>query len=167
MAKYRPDADIASTHSDSSGAATQYGCVNEATPSDSQYVKSDDYQTDSYFHVGLPDVTDPHNVYAHTLSVRSKLENSSTIKNAIAVTLRSGSTNIATWNLTKSESWVTQVLTLSASQVAALIAAAYADLSVYVKFESGSFITTDNSFVSWIEFETPDGTADAALGIAL
>lgn len=152
MAKYRPDADIASIHSDSSGAATQYGCVNEATASDSEYVKSDDSQTDSYFHVGLPDVTDPHSHGTHTLSVRSKLE-SEIIQNAIAVTLKTGSTNIATWNLTRSTSWATQVLTLSASQVAALIAAAYADLSVYVKFES---LFSDNSFVSWIEFEVPD-----------
>ena len=151
MAKYRPDADIASTHADSSGAATQYGCVNEATASDSEYVKSDDNQTDSYFHVGLPDVTDPHSHGTHTLSVRNKVETE--VATAIAVTLKTGSTDIATWNLTKSTSWATQVLTLSASQVAALIAAAYADLSVYVKFESW---VSDNSFVSWIEFETPD-----------
>ena len=153
MAKYRPDADIASTHTDITGAATRYGCVNEATASDSEYVKSSDSQTDSYFHVGLPDVTDPHSHGTHTLSVRSKLENSSMIQNAIAVTLKTGSTDIATWNLAKSTSWATQVLTLSASQVAAIIAAAYADLSVYVKFES---LFSDNSFVSWIEFETPD-----------
>ena len=152
MAKYRPDADIASTHTDITGAATRYGCVNEATASDSEYVKSSDNQTDSYFHVGLPDVTDPHSHGTHTLSVRSKLE-SGIIQNAIAVTLKTGSTDIATWNLTKSTSWATQVLTLSASQVAALIAAAYADLSVYVKFES---VFTSNSFVSWIEFEVPD-----------
>lgn len=167
MAKYRPDADIAHLHTDISGAETRYGCVNEATASDSQYVKSDDNRTDSYFHVGLPDVTNPHNVYAHTLSVRSKLESSSTIQNAIAVTLRSGSTDIATWNLTKSESWVTQVISLTPAQANTLAGLGYADLSVYVKFESGRSITTDNSFVSWIEFETPDGTADAALGIAL
>lgn len=154
MAKYRPDADIAHMHTDISGAATRYGCVNEATASDSEYVKSDDNQTDSYFHVGLPDVTDPHSHGTHTLSVRNKVEAFGV--DPIAVTLKTGSTDVATWNLTKSESWVTQVLTLSASQVAALIAAAYADLSVYVKFESSSFITTDNSFVSWIEFETPD-----------
>jgi hypothetical protein len=151
MAKYRPDADIASTHTDISGAATRYGCVNEATASDSEYVKSEDDQTDSYFHVGLPDVTDPHSHGTHTLSVRSKVEIEAIT--AIAVTLKTGSTNIATWNLTKSTSWATQVLTLSASQVAAIIAAAYADLSVYVKFES---IFSDNSFVSWIEFEVPD-----------
>ena len=151
MAKYRPDADIASTHTDISGAATRYGCVNEATASDSEYVKSSDSQTDSYFHVGLPDVTDPHSHGTHTLSVRNKVETEAVT--AIAVTLKTGSTDIATWNLTKSTSWATQVLTLSASQVAALIAAAYADLSVYVKFES---IFTSNSFVSWIEFETPD-----------
>jgi len=154
MAKYRPDADIASTHTDISGAATRYGCVNEATASDSEYVKSDDNQTDSYFHVGLPDVTDPHSHGTHTLSIRNKVETEAVT--AIAVTLKTGSTDIATWNLTKSTSWATQVLTLSASQVAAIIAAAYADLSVYVKFESGYLVTTANSFVSWIEFETPD-----------
>jgi hypothetical protein len=151
MAKYRPDADIASTHTDISGAATRYGCVNEATASDSEYVKSEDNQTDSYFHVGLPDVTDPHSHGTHTLSVRNKVETEAVT--AIAVTLKTGSTNIATWNLTKSTSWATQVLTLSASQVAAIIAAAYADLSVYVKFESKF---SENSFVSWIEFEVPD-----------
>ena len=154
MAKYRPDADVASTHSDSTGAASQYGCVNEATASDSEYVKSSDNQTDSYFHVGLPDVTDPHSHGTHTLSVRNKVEAESVT--AIAVTLKTGSTNVATWNLMKTTSWATQVLTLTAANIDALIAAAYADLSVYVKFESGRFITTDNSFVSWIEFETPD-----------
>jgi subtilisin family serine protease len=151
MAKYRPDADIAGTHTDITGAATRYGCVNEATASDSEYVKSENDQTDSYFHVGLPDVTDPHSHGTHTLSVRSKVEIEGIT--AIAVTLKTGSTNIATWNLTKSTSWATQVLTLSASQVAAIIAAAYADLSIYVKFES---LFSENSFVSWIEFETPD-----------
>ena len=115
--------------------------------------------------MGLPDVTDPHNVYAHTLSVRSKLESNGL--DAISVQLRSGATTVGTWNLTKSESWVTQVINLTPAQANTLAGLGYADLSVYVKFESGSFITTDNSFVSWIEFETPDGTADAALGIAL
>ena len=151
MAKYRPDVDIAHTHTDISGAATRYGCVNEATASDSEYVKSDDSQTDSYFHVGLPDVTDPHSHGTHTLSVRNKVETEAVT--AIAVTLKTGSTDIATWNLTKSTSWATQVLTLTAANIDALIAAAYADLSVYVKFESDG---TLNSFVSWIEFETPD-----------
>ena len=88
----------------------------------------------------------------HTLSVRNKIE-SLAINTAIAVTLKTGSTNVATWNLTKSTSWATQVLTLTAATIDALIAAAYADLSVYVKFES---TFSDNSFVSWIEFETPD-----------
>jgi hypothetical protein len=153
MAKYRPDADIASTHTDISGAATRYGCVNEATASDSEYVKSEDNQTDSYFHVGLPDVTDPHSRISHTLSVRNKLENIGPYQPAIAVTLKTGSTDVATWNLTKVDAWTTQVLTLSAAHVNTLIAAAYADLSVYVKFES---YDANNSFVSWIEFETPD-----------
>lgn len=152
MAKYRPDADIASKHTDITGAASRYGCVNEATASDSEYVKSDDNQTDSYFHVGLPDVTDPHSHGTHTLSVRHKIE-SYGINTPIAVTLKTGSTNVATWNLTNSTSWATQVLTLTAANIDALIAAAYADLSVYVKFES---LFSDNSFVSWIEFETPD-----------
>ena len=154
MAKYRPDADIASTHTEISGAASRYGAVNEATASDSEYVRSKDDQTDSYSHVGLPDVTDPHSHGTHTLSVRNKVETDAV--DPIAVTLKTGSTNVATWNLTKSTSWATQVLTLTAANIDALIAAAYADLSVYVKFESGSFNTTDNSFVSWIEFETPD-----------
>lgn len=162
MAKYRPDADIAHLHTDISGAATRYGCVNEATASDSQYVKSDDNQTDSYFHVGLPDVTDPHNVYAHTLSVRSKLE--SNVLDAISVQLRSGETTVGTWNLTKSESWVTQVINLTPAQANTLAGLGYADLSVYVALDT---VFDTNSYVSWIEFETPDGTADAALGIAL
>jgi len=151
MAKYRPDADIASTHTEISGAATRYGCVNEATASDSEYVKSSDSQTDSYFHVGLPDVTDPHSHGTHTLSVRNKVE--SLAVGPFAVTLKTGSTDVATWYLTKSTSWATQVLTLTAANIDALIAAAYADLSVYVKFAS---LFSDNSFVSWIEFETPD-----------
>ena len=151
MAKYRPDADIADTHTDISGVASRYGCVNEATASDSEYVKSEDSQTDSYFHVGLPDVTDPHSHGTHTLSVRSKVE--ALEVPAIAVTLKTGSTNVATWNLTKTTSWATQVLTLTAANIDTLIAAAYADLSVYVKFES---LVSENPFVSWIEFETPD-----------
>ena len=151
MAKYRPDAGVASTHTEITGAASRYEAVNEAVPSDAEYVKSEDSQTDSYFHVGLPDVTDPHSHGTHTLSVRNKVEAESVT--AIAVTLKTGSTNVATWNLTKGTSWATQVLTLTAANIDTLIAAAYADLSVYVKFESDG---TLNSFVSWIEFETPD-----------
>ena len=162
MAKYRPDATVGSNQTDIYGADTRYECVNEAVVDDSSYIRSENNATDSWFHVGLPDVTDPHNVYAHTLSVRSKLESNGL--DAISVQLRSGATTVGTWNLTKSESWVTQVINLTPAQANTLAGLGYADLSVYVVLDN---VFDNNSEVSWIEFETPDGTADAALGIAL
>ena len=157
MAQYgRPISDVSKSNVSLSTGSVAYALLDETTASDTDYVKSEDNEGTCSFEVALTNtLKDPVNSARHYLKIRIKYQNSGDIDDA-TVTLKQGATVIGSWTCDNASgrigSYVTFTKTLTTSQANAITD--YTALSVHVAFKS---IMTENSFVSWIEFECPDG----------
>lgn len=129
-----------------------YACLNETTADDaSSYVKMKSGYSTGSFEVKLGSgIKDPGVGTGHYVRVRHYKE--STTGAATGVTLKQGSTTIASWTLTEPSSYYTEELSLTEAQANAITD--YADLRVYCSLACS---TTQSVYVTWIEFECPDG----------
>lgn len=158
----RPASDISRTNITSNPSAYMYACLNETTADDAtSYVKmSSGYSTGS-FEVKLGSgITDPGVGTGHYVRVRHYKE--STTGAATTVTLKQGSTTIASWTLTEPSSYYTAELSLTEAQANAITD--YTDLRVYCSLACS---TTKNVYVTWIEFECPDVPVAAGLEMGM
>jgi hypothetical protein len=154
MAQYgRPISDVSKSNVTLSTGSVAYALLDETTASDTDYVKSEDNEGHCSFEVALTSTLhDPVNSARHYLRIRMKFEAGSIY--AATVSLKQGATTIASWSIDENSEagYVTSTKTLTASQANAITD--YTALSVHVAF--GSELNY-NTFVSWIEFECPDG----------
>ena len=154
MAQYaRPDSDVQTTNWNSSTGGVFYGCIDEVTPSDSDYVYTDAMATNTLI-VGLSDVTDPSSSINHTIRFRAKSANASKGPESCECELYEGSTKIAAMGaqaLTR-DTYNTFQYTLTEAEANAI--GDYTALRLHFTPDPGSG-TNDEIHVSWAEFEVP------------
>lgn len=143
------------------GAGSLYAVLNETTPSDSNGVWEGGTSTAGNFEVKLGGtLTDPGVGTGHYVKVRHWKE--STSGDATTVTLKQGSTTIATWTLAEPTSATTTTLTLTETQANSITD--YTDLRVYCVLDGAN---TAYSYISWIEFGCPDAPAVSGLEMGM
>jgi hypothetical protein len=154
MTQYaRPNSDIQTANWTKSTGATFYGCIDEATYDDGDYIYSNAGQT-SQIQMGLSPVTDPVSSINHTIRFRAKSEGSATPEKITAY-LYEGTTlraSYQTGNLTRG-TYNEFSYTLSAAEADAI--GNYGNLRLYFTPSSG-IGSSDSVYVSWAQFEVPD-----------
>jgi hypothetical protein len=158
MSQYaRPDSDIALNSWTYSTGSTLYECIDEVTPSDTDYIQRAGGGS-STCEMGLSTVTDPTSSINHTMRLRGYDGGGSTI----TVNLYCGATLIKAWSPAIGESYETVTYTLTGTEADNITN--YGDLEVWIYALAGGSATR----VSWFEFEVPDANgvvvinADAA-----
>lgn len=170
MAQYgRPDGDSAVGGWDPTEGTDLYDELDETTPDDfssivESFLLAD--ETDS-FRVTLSNVTDPETGANHKLKIRHRVE-PEIGTNGVTwyLTLKEGTTTIASWNWTQADtgSWVTTTKTLSTAQADSI--GDYTNLLVEVECLADDSNTEEvNVVVTWIEFEVPDAPTVPALSV--
>jgi hypothetical protein len=138
----RPSADINTGWAKSTGGS-RYGCIDEASYSDSDYIRG---SADSYQECRL---STPASTPADgTCTLRYRAMKSSTNITSFAMEVRQGATVIASLTTIPGSSMTAYTKTFSASSVTD-----WSDVRVRFTIDLTGFCSVD---VSWVELEIPD-----------
>lgn len=163
MAQYgRPISDVSKANLNYSSGTTVYTLLDETPYNDSDWVQSQDSKTGT-FEVALTNtIGDPRSSSGHYVRYRLYYQNNLT--STYTVTLKQGTTTIASWSGTVSpdETWVGFEQTLTGAQADAITD--YTALRIYVSIKS---VSTANAYCSWVEFECPDAPPPAGLEMGM
>jgi len=150
MAQFaRPTSDISVNGWSPSTGATLYGCIDEASASDADYITNNAV---AYSEVGLSSLDDPHSSSGHV--VRYRLQRTPTNRTiTIVVRLYQGSTQIASWTHADPPAWALYEQTLTGAQADSITD--YTDLRL--RFDITAIQNSQaNGQISWAELEVPD-----------
>lgn len=156
MAQFeRPDTDLAAGAWTYSTGATLYGCVDEASFDDADYIQLNN-SAGSTCQLRLSDVTDPNASIGHIVRVRAKKTGTGTI--SCTAYLYQGASQKATFAVTLGTGYATTEYTLTAAEADAITD--YTDLRLHltgVCNASGRYVQ-----VSWAELEVPNATQNVS-----
>lgn len=152
----RPNSDISNTNWSPSTGTTLYGCIDETTASDTDYIRGT--SSSAVCEIGLSSVDDPQSSSNHTLRLRAKA-NGTGAGEKWTVQLKQGSTIISTpLNAANiSRSWTDLSFTLTSGEADSITD--YSALSVYMTPTTAG--ASESVDVSWMELEVPDPPAPA------
>lgn len=152
MAQFaRPNSDISNTGWSPSTGTTLWGCVDEVTASDTDFITGT--STSAVCTIGLSSVEDPLTDSGFTFRIRAKA-NGSGAGERWTVELRQGATLIRTVasNATLARTWTD--ISVGLLTIQSELITDFSALSVYITPTSAG--ASESVDVSWIEFEIPD-----------
>jgi hypothetical protein len=145
----RPNSDIRTGIFAPSTGVTLFGCIDESSPSDADYISGGG--SIDYAEVGLSSVTDPVSSTGHFVNYRIA-RNPTNRAITLVVRLMQGATEIASWSHANYNGPGTFNQELSGAQTDAITN--YGTLSL--RFDITSTHASGVSFVYWAEFAVPD-----------
>ena len=147
----RPISDINSAWTCSTGS-NRYACIDEETYSDSDYIYTSG-TNDQECKLSEP-ISSPE---AGTGTLRFRGKKSNSIQPlSIGIVIMNGSTIIKSSTFSMTTSYTGKTLSLTEAEMANITD--WSDVSVI--FYSSAAVSTNKAYVSWVEFEVPDGASN-------